>query len=438
MTTLLLFLAVISALILIHEAGHLVVAKLSGVWVHQFSIGFGPDILSFKKNETTYSLKPILIGGYVRMAGEDVSEEESEDKEVPEERKLYSQHPLIKSAIASAGSVTNILFAVLLTITIVGATGVPRISIYGTLEDSPSKGVIKQGDIISRIDGDSIIRRINSERIYSTDQINSIVQKNEGKPLEITVRRNGETLTKTVKPRWYEDRDRYMLGVSLGPAATTKIKNLSEDSVLKKRGLKRGDVIESVDGEKVRGWIGLLNYFQEHSGEEMELALERNGATKKVSLPEVDSVEKLLKGVTPYIRRRSIGPLTSIRLGLDQIKTILVTTYRGLKKVFGGQIAARKAVSGPVGIANYLGKSLNQGLNALFTLIALISLNLGFVNLLPFPALDGSRIGFAFYELIVGKPIPPEKEGLIHSIGFFILIGLLIFLTYNDLMRIFQ
>lgn len=429
MTTLLLFLAVISVLILIHEAGHLVVAKLFGVWVHQFSIGFGPDLFSFKKRETTYSLKPILVGGYVKMAGEDVSEEESEDEEVPEERKLYSQHPLVKSAVASAGSITNILFAVLLTITIVGATGVPQISIYGTLEDSPSEGVVKQGDILSRIDG---------ERIYSTDQINSIVQKNEGKPLEITVRRNGETSTKTVKPRWYEDRDRYMLGVSLGPAATTKIKNLSEDSVLKKRGLKRGDVIESVDGKKVRGWIGLLNYFQEHIGEEMELTVERNSATKKISLPELDSMEKLLKGITPYIRRKSTGPLTSIRLGLDQIKTILVTTYQGLKKVLGGQIAARKAVSGPVGIANYLGKSLNQGLNALFTLIALISLNLGFVNLLPFPALDGSRIGFAFYELVVGKPIPPEKEGLIHSVGFFILIGLLIFLTYNDLMRIFQ
>ncbi len=105
--------------------------------------------------------------------------------------------------------------------------------------------------------------------------------------------------------------------------------------------------------------------------------------------------------------------------------------------IIGGEVAAGKAVTGPVGIANLLGESASQGMYSLFFMIALISLNLGLINLVPFPALDGSRIGYATYELIRGKPIPPEKEGLINTVGFFILIGLMIFITYRDIIRFF-
>jgi regulator of sigma E protease len=122
---------------------------------------------------------------------------------------------------------------------------------------------------------------------------------------------------------------------------------------------------------------------------------------------------------------------------VNQIKTIVVLTYQGIRMIIKGQIGAGEAVTGPVGIANLLGQSARRGIYSLFFMISLISLNLGIINMVPFPALDGSRIGYATYELIRGKPIPPEKEGLINSIGFFILIGLMIFITYRDIIRFF-
>ena len=428
MITVLLFLGVLSLLIAIHEAGHLISAKLSGVWCHEFAIGFGPSLISKKINETTYSLKPIPFGGYVRMAGEDVSEGAEQDEQVPEDRKFYSQTPWTKMLISVSGPAMNILAAVLVMILVVGVTGTPRVSIYGFMESSPSEGLLQPGDHLVSIDG---------ERIVSTNQIDALIPNDEDQTLKVTVSRDGEERVFTISPKYYEEQGKYMLGVQLGMAMTTRVTEVEEDSLLAKAGLNKGDRIIEINGRPVSDGASLVNALDRlEEGQQVSLLIERNGdQTEITATPE--NPEQTFAGIYLNTIRDPVGPLTAINRGIDQIKTILVLTYQGIRMIIRGQVGAGEAVTGPVGIANLLGQSARQGAYSLFFMIALISLNLGIINLVPFPALDGSRIGYATYELIRGKPIPPEKEGLINSIGFLILIGLMIFITYRDIIRFF-
>ncbi|MFW6104315.1 MAG: RIP metalloprotease RseP [Candidatus Bipolaricaulota bacterium] len=429
MGTVLIFLAVLSFLIAIHEGGHLISAKLAGVWVHEYAIGFGPSLVSKKIRETTYSLKPIPFGGYVRMAGEDVGEEADQDEEVPEERKFYSQSPLKKMFISVSGPAMNIIAAILIMILVVGVVGSPRISIYGFMENSPSQDQLKLGDQMIGLEG---------KKLISSNQIDTLLPEDDPRPVKVTVIRNGEKLEFSIKPKYYEDTGKYMLGVKLGTAMTNEVAGIQEDTVLSRTGLEPGDRITAINGNPVDGGASIVNVLGElETGEQVDFTIDRDGQSVKLTASP-NKPEELLKGFSLKTISDPVGPGTAINQGLRQIKNILILTYQGIRLIISGKIPAGEAVTGPVGIANLLGQSARQGVYSLFLMVSLISLNLGLINLVPFPALDGSRIGYATYELIRGKPIPPEKEGLINSIGFLILIGLMIFITYRDIIKFFN
>ncbi len=429
MTTFILFLAVLSFLIAIHEAGHLILAKLAGVWVHEYSIGFGPRLVGRKIGETTYSLKPIPFGGYVRMAGEDVGEGAEEDENVPEEQKFYSQAPGTKMLISVSGPAMNVLAAVLIMILVVGTTGTPRISIYGFLENSPAAEKLEVGDQLLALEG---------ERITSTEEMNALIQEGEGQPMKVRISRDGEERVVRVTPRNYEEHGRFMLGVRLSTAMTNEVTAVKGDSPVGRTGLKPGDELVRINDRPVGDGASIVNALEAVKEESsVTFAVNRDGETVNLTVDPANP-DDLFTGFSLETVRDSVGPVTAITMGLNQIKTIIVVTYQGIRMVIRGEIPAGQAVSGPVGIANILGQSARQGLYSLFFMISLISLNLGLINLVPFPALDGSRIGYATYELVRGKPLPPEKEGLINSIGFFILIGLMLFITYKDIVRLFS
>lgn len=428
-TTVLVFLGVLSFLIAIHEAGHLVSAKLTGVWVHEYAIGFGPSLVSKRISETRYSIKPIPIGGYVRMAGEDVGEEADRDEKVPEDRKFYSQTPWKKMFISVSGPAMNVLAAVLIMILIVGIIGSPRISIYGFMENSPSKGRLELGDQIIRLDG---------KKITSTGQIGELIPEDNPRAISVTVLRNEEILELSVKPKYYKDTGEYMLGVKLGTAMSNEVERVGEETVLARAGLKAGDRITAINGLPVNDGASIVKALTNlEPGAKVNFTVARNRETLNLTASPKSS-EQIRAGLSLETIRDPVGPVTAINQGIRQIKNILVITYQMIRMMISGKIAAGEAVRGPVGIANLLGRSARQGIYQLFLMISLISLNLGLINLVPFPALDGSRIGYATYELIRGKPIPPEKEGLINSIGFLILIGLMVFITYRDIIRFFS
>jgi len=345
--TLAAFLVTISFLVLIHEGGHFLAAKLARIWVHELAIGFGPPLLRFRIGETRYSLRLFLIGGFVRIAGEEPASRSEEDARVPEARKFYAKPPLTRMGMVLAGPLSNVLAALLIMILVVGLIGVPYLEVYKFVEGSPAAGLLQPGDRLVAVEG---------RPIYFIEQLQRAVQRQgeRGQPVRLTVEREGELLELAIAPRL--EGDRYIIGV----------------------------------------------YFV------------GSGTTRRVPFPQ------------------------NVAIGLVWVKNIIFAMYLAFKGIFTGAISPGEALTGPVGIASIVGQSLAMGLLPFFTLVAALSLIIGLINLVPFPALDGSRAAFILYELVRGRPIPPEREGLVHYIGFVILMGLLLLITYNDILRLIR
>lgn len=339
------FLITIGFIALVHELGHFAVAKLSGMWVHELALGFGPRLLCLRGRETEYSLRLLPIGGYVRVAGDEAWSEE--DARVPRERLFRSKPPLLRMAMVLAGPVANLLSSLVVIILVLGLIGVPYLEVFKLSEESPSVGILKEGDRVLRVEG---------KRIYFLEQLQRIIQErgSAGLPVSLEVLRDGERLHFSVRPKFHQGR--YIIGV----------------------------------------------YFQGSS------------ATQAVPFP------------------------TNLGLGLLWMRNVILAYYAGLRGLFTGAIPPREALTGPVGIAALVGRFAAQGLLPFLTLLALLNLWIGLINLVPFPGLDGSRIAFISYELVRGRPIPPERESLVHYIGILILMGLLLLVTYNDILRLFR
>lgn len=425
--TALIFIVTIAFLIAVHEGAHFTAAKLTGVWVHQLAIGFGPPIFKYQGKETEYSVRVFPIGGFAKMAGED--QEIEKDKKVPEHRKFKAKSPLKRMFIVVAGPFSNIFLSLFIMIAVVGIIGIPYLEVADFTANSASQSVLQVGDRVTKVDG---------HIIHSISQLRKILEKNGGQELTIEVKRDDKTFAVSVTPRWDQEAGRYLLGVYFSLVSTgPKIDQLKEASFLANQGLMTGDVIKEIDGKRIFSFSEFIKAVRDK--ESIKITLEREGQRieKTISIKDKELTE-VLSGVTPQIITRSPGFVNTFKIGILQVKNILVMFYQGIRAVIGGQIPAGKAVSGPVEIANFLGQSYRQGPLAFFSLLSLISLNLGIINLIPFPALDGSRAGFITYEIIRGKPIPPEKEGLVHYLGFIILIGLMLFITFKDVLNLMK
>ncbi|MFQ5794581.1 MAG: RIP metalloprotease RseP [Candidatus Bipolaricaulia bacterium] len=435
MITVLIFIGTLAFLIVIHEWGHFAVAKWAGVWVHRFAVGFGPKLWSYQGKETEYSIRALPFGGYVQMAGED-SQGNERDASIPEDRRFYKKSPLQRMAIVSAGPLMNLIAAVVIMIAVAGAIGVPFIEVTDFTENSPAASKLQVGDRIVRVDG---------REIYFTDQLQGIIQSRGAEPLEVVVQRGDEQLTFTIQPRWFPDQGRYLIGIVFpvpAIATTNEIRGLDEDAFLKAQGLRAGDRIVSIGDQPV---ISYLSNFipavevalEESRMLELEILREDRVIPQTIDLSTAAlTLEEVLDGTRPVIATRRSGFIDSFSVGFAQIRATFSALSRGVRGIFGGEIRPGEAVGGPIEIARLLGRGFNQGALIFFTLVAFLSLNLGLINLIPFPALDGSRIVFILYEMVRGRPIPPQREGLVHYIGFIILIGLMLLITFKDILRL--
>lgn len=430
--TIIAFVITIAFLVLVHEWGHFAVARLFRVWVHQFAIGMGPAVWQRKGRETEYSLRIFPIGGYIRMAGED--RESEEDQAVPKERLFTSKPAWQRMMIVLAGPVMNIIAAIFLMIVIVGAFGLPYLEVAELVpmpdgSPSPSQGIIQIGDRIERV---------NKQAIYSAQQLQQVIRASAGEKVTMELLRGETRQTVSVKPSWSDRDGRYIIGVKFAPVSTTNtVAKLAPGAFLAQQGLQAGDRVLSVNG------IPVWSFWQIR-----ELLLHTQSATivvqrgsQQLTLPEIPVAGRaeleLFNGFEPepLMRRISIGQ--TIVVGAQRSWDTVVAIVEWLKNLPQQLDKAGEQVSGPAGIAFVLGQSLQFGLMPFLFVVAVLSLNLGVFNLLPIPALDGSRIIFLLIEMIRGKPIPPEREGLIHYIGFILLIGLIVLVTYNDIMRFF-
>lgn len=432
MITLLVFLGTIIVLVGVHEGGHFLAAKLLGVYVKEFAIGFGPRIASIRRGETRYSIRAIPFGGYVSMAGED---REETDPEIPTGKLLYSKPPLTRILISLSGPSSNLLMTLIVVTFSLWAFGLPLVQVSGLVPGKPAAA--------SLLPGDRIIS-IADVAIYKGADLDHAVQGSQGEPIEVLIEREGERHIFTITPQLEEEEERYLIGIYPSPITyTNTLSALESSSIPFASGLRVGDTIVSVEGVATETGIDVLLRVNEHlPTDSIEVMVLRAGVEEPhiVQTTGLD-LDRIFAGVTFSdlgITYRRPGFIVGIAMGAGEFAGYVRLIVQWIRGVVAGRIAASETVAGPIGIARMLGDWAKEGASVFLQLFAYLSLSLGLLNLIPFPALDGSRAAFALYEIIRGRPIPPQREGMIHAVGFFILIALMLLITYQDILKLFR
>jgi regulator of sigma E protease len=429
--TVLLFILTLIVLVGIHELGHFLAARAFGVYVHEFSIGMGPLVVSRKRGEILYALRLIPIGGYVRMAGEDRLET---GDAIPAERVLHNKPAYVRILICLAGPVMNAVLALAIILAVSWTVNLPVLQVADTVPGAPAAGVLQAGDRLLVI---------ADTTVYTTSDVSRAIDASNGQPLEIVIRRDGVEQKVTLQPRAAEDGSGYALGIYFSAIAeTTEIVSVPAASPLYVAGVEAGDQIVSVNGEATTTRAQLLTALDRalEGNDTVTLAILRDGSRIDVSLRAggrtVDQALKDVRFGNHGVEYHRPGFAAGLALGLRDFATYASLLARTLRDLVAGSQEARDAVSGPVGIADMIGRSLSYGLLAFLQILGFLSLNFAIINLIPFPGLDGSRVLFALVEWVRGKPIPPQREGIIHAIGFVILLVLLVLVTYRDILRL--
>ncbi len=317
--------------VVFHEFGHFIIAKISGIRVHEFAIGMGPKLFKINKGDTDYSLRLLPIGGYVKMEGED---------EYSDDVKSFSKKSVgTRMAVIAAGAIMNFILAIIV------------FSIYA-----------------------------------------------------------------------------YNVGVP-----TTTIEEVTERLPAYESGLRSGDTIKSINDFEVNSWEDVKNIINKSNGEEISISVIRNDKEYSFLMKPIINKEenRLIVGIAPKMAR-SLS--LSIKSGFQNMIMVLGLMFQFIAMLFKGKVSSGD-ISGPVGIVYLVGEAAKSGFQYVLYVAGFISINLGFFNLLPIPALDGSRLVFLLFELIRGKPVNPEREGFVHFIGFVLLIVLMIVVAYKDIIK---
>lgn len=419
---------IFSAIILIHELGHFLLAKKNGIIVTEFSLGMGPRLLSTVKGGTRYSLKLLPIGGSCAMLGEDTAEED-----VPG---TFNRAPVWgRISVVAAGPVFNFILAFILSVIITGFVGYDPAQVMTVESGSTAEQAgIREGDIITEYNG----YHIDVARdLYVYTYLNQLREE----PVTVAVDRNGEELTFTFMP----DVDvRYLLGFNRSDADSMKVESLIEGMPLEEAGLQPGDVITSVDGVPTPDGAAYAEYLEENplSDQPVEITYDRNGTEYSV---EITPREYRTPGLgfsynTGYTEAQGLEVLKYAAL---DVKYMIRTTLLSLKELVTGGLGMDD-LSGPVGVVDAIGTAYEETKDEgtvimwmnLLNMAVLLSANLGVMNLLPLPALDGGRLVFLLLEAVRRRPVNREVEGMVHFAGLMLLMALMVVVMYNDILKI--
>lgn len=346
--TIILFILIFGVVVISHEFGHFLLAKVNGIRVLEFSVGMGPTICHFTKGETKYALKLLPIGGACMFDGEDGV---ADSKEEPDEGSFLKANVWSRFSCVLAGPVFNFILAFLFSLVIVNYAAIDLPVITSVVEGGGAdQAGLQVGDTFIRIDG---------EKIDLYRDVVLISQLNKGETVEVEYERDGERFSTSIVPQFSEEENRYYLGFSSGE-------------------------------------------YTKSTGLEM------------------------------------------FKYAFYEMRYCVRATYKSLGMLVTGQLT-RKDVAGPVGIANMVGQTYEVSKKAgweavvinMMYIAVILSVNLGILNLLPLPALDGGRLVFMLIEAVRGKPVPPEKEGMVHFAGLVFFMILMVFILFNDISNLF-
>ncbi|BBL33862.1 regulator of sigma-E protease RseP [Nitrosomonas stercoris] len=449
LSTILAFVIALGLLIAFHEFGHYLVARWCGVKVLRFSLGFGQPLLKKRlgRDQTEWAIAAIPLGGYVKMLDE-------REGQVPanELSRAFNRQPVSKRfAIVVAGPVANFLLAILLywLLFIVGVSGVKPV--IGEVDPATPAALagFRNGDVITEI-GNQPVATWQEARLKLLD--NAVDKKTDVRISVTGESRLARQLKLDLSQLDTEDLESDFLG-KLGlnifrPTIAPVIDRVMTDSAAEYAGLESGDRITTINHEKITTWEEVVDMIRSHPNSALTVGIVRNDKEFVITLQPEAALERGVEigkaGVTPKIQHEALAdllvnisytPATALNKAIAKTWEMSYFTLRMLGKMVTGDVSL-KNISGPITIANYAGQTAQMGLSAYLGFLALISISLGVLNLLPIPILDGGHLLYYLVEMVRGVPLSEKIMAFGNQIGVALLITLMLFAIYNDLLRL--
>ena len=423
---------ILGFLIFVHELGHFVMARRAGVKVEEFGFGLPPRLWGVQRGDTVYSVNALPIGGFVRVKGEDGKSFDSDS--------MQAKTPRQRAGFLVAGSVMNFLTAFIIVVLIVAFQGETSSNVYIThvVPNSPAEAAGWQV-------GDRIISA-GDVTIEEASDIGSVTQDFAGREMPVVLMRGNEEVRTTVVPR--EDppvgEGRTGIGLNEYRLANIQISEVPEDSLAASAGLQDGDVIAAVNGIEVRDYMAYAGFIRNHTGEQVELTIRRDGQNLQIPLTIPDQVPQddppLGEDLIQKLQFQSVPiadiPGESVNLFFGSIRQM----GEGILSLIRGETPLDD-LAGPIGMGQLTSEVINESPMPLWITIAnlmfILSLNLGLLNLLPLPALDGGRLLFVLIEVLRGgRRVSPEKEGMVHFLGMVVLLTVMLGIAFLDVERL--
>ena len=448
--TLFYFVIAIGILVSIHEFGHFWVARKVGVKVLRFSVGFGKVLWSYQKTpeSTEYVLSAIPLGGYVKMVDEREGEVKQEDLAFAFNRQSLSG----RTAIVAAGPIFNLLLAVALfwSVLVIGETGI-----------KPILGVVGQGTLAATagfVEGDQIVSVNDKLTPTWTEAMSAIIASamDGDQGIKVAVKNSDEQeALRTLKIAESDAQNPDALYQKLGfkpwsPKLKPVIGKVLPDSAALTAGLRPGDLIITADGTIINDWMQWVDTVKTHPGVAIQLLIERDGVQLPITItPKSVQVEQKTEGkigasvfvpedlIKSVSIEYSLSPLKAIPVAFETTWYYAASTLKMMGKMLIGK-ASVENLSGPISIAQYAGQSAEMGLVHFLKFMALVSVSLGVLNLLPVPVLDGGHLLFFGLEAIKGKPVSEKIQTFFQQVGIALLMSLMVLAMVLDVQRLFN
>jgi regulator of sigma E protease len=428
LTTLVAFLFVLGVLIFVHELGHFLAARRHGVRVLTFSLGFGPKVLKVTRGDTEYCVSAIPLGGYVKMAGENPDDPRSGQ---PDE--FLSKTKWQRFQILFAGPAMNIILAVVV-LAFVLAQGA---EVFTYLDQPPLVGAVLPDSPASQSDirrNDRILT-VAGREVRTWEDLLIEISTRPNRDVGLTLLRDGDTVSTTVRP---VGEGKYEIGnIGVLPDINPVVDSVISGDIAEAAGFKPGDVVLAINGERVVT-AGQFKQIVGRIGErEIQFTIQRGNEKVELRAKPKDRGDGAKVGLYISDPKKSFkpGPLEAIRMSVEQNIKSSGLIFRTLAGLFTGATSVRQ-LQGPVGIAQLSGESAQEGFIALLSLMAMLSINLGILNLMPVPVLDGGHILIMALEGIARRDFSMQVKEKMLLAGFVVLMMLMVTVIYNDLTRI--
>lgn len=424
-TNILAFVFALGVIIFVHELGHLVVAKLFATRVTTFSLGFGPRIWGFRRGETDYRVSAVPLGGYVKLGGE------LPDEATGDPREFLSKPRWKRVLVYLAGPAMNVVLAiVLIAVVFMVGTVIPNLpdlpAVVGGVEEGSSAAAagLREGDRILAVDG---------EEVGNWPDVSFALMTSPGRPVGLTVERDGETFGATVTPardEKYETGDLAGLYPRLLPSITV----VERGGAAERAGLQAGDQIRAVDGRPVGDIASFVTYISERPGVPIDLEVVRDSRTLTLTTTPADvgGSGKIGVGIGFFQR---YGPIEAFVQSARYNVQIVRQTFIVLGKIFSRELSAKGALAGPIEIAAQSGAAARTGFRYLIYLMGFISISIAIVNLLPIPILDGGQIVILLVEGSIRRDLSLRIKEMIAQVGFVLIVLLMLTVIYFDLAK---